>query len=403
MARVRHVKPIAVIHLSTLIKGFLAVLGILLALFCLTGLLTSLKPEYRITSDSVHSAAGRVSGQLLFSMMASENHHFGMVLPEQEDGGAVLSRQVLKLASNISLDDPRSLLGRELPGFSIFDNDILVAGQGTNYTNMPYESAPPLEVLNEKREAALQNLEDVDKPKEEVKERTRIPAMTTKGKKVVQIYHSHNRESFLPYLKGVTNPNHAHHSVINITKLGEQLKKDLADKGIGADTIKGDIQALLNKKGLSYGRSYQESRSLVQAAMAGNKDIEYLIDIHRDSQRKKNTTIQINGKAYAKIAFIIGKDNPGSDKNASLANKLHKGLEKKYPGLSRGIFPQGGAGNNGVYNQDLSGRAMLIEVGGVDNTFEEMYRTLSAFADIFGSYYWDAEQVSSPSDKPAAK
>ena len=41
------------------------------------------------------------------------------------------------------------------------------------------------------------------------------------------------------------------------------------------------------------------------------------------------------------------------------------------------------SGNNGVYNQDLSDNAMLIEIGGVDNTFEEMYLTVDAFADVF--------------------
>ena len=40
---------------------------------------------------------------------------------------------------------------------------------------------------------------------------------------------------------------------------------------------------------------------------------------------------------------------------------------------------------NGVYNQDLSGQAILIEVGGVDNTEEELNRSIDALAKAFGS------------------
>ena len=60
------------------------------------------------------------------------------------------------------MDDPRSLLGRELPAFSLFDTEIAVAGEGTNYTNMPIESAPPLEILQAEKEAALQNTDGIE-------------------------------------------------------------------------------------------------------------------------------------------------------------------------------------------------------------------------------------------------
>jgi stage II sporulation protein P len=36
---------------------------------------------------------------------------------------------------------------------------------------------------------------------------------------------------------------------------------------------------------------------------------------------------------------------------------------------------------------------MLIEFGGVDNTFEELYRSSDALAEVFSEYYWQAEQV----------
>ncbi|MFJ7363519.1 stage II sporulation protein P [Peribacillus frigoritolerans] len=390
---------ITAIHGSTIIKTFLGILALLLFVFSVSGVMTSLRPEYRISSNSVHTVANQFSGKMLFSMLANENHYLFNALPEGKQE-SVITNQLIKVSTNISLEDPRSLLGRELPGFSIFDNEILVAGEGTNYTNMPYESSPPVDVLNEERDASLQNLDEIEEPDKGV---TNQPNQTTNGRKVVEIYHSHNRESYLPYLKGVTDPDLAYHSKINITKLGERMVEDLADKGIGSSLDKTDIMGNLNNKGLNYAKSYQESRKSVQTALANNKDLEYLIDIHRDSKRKKYTTITIRGKEYAKIAFVIGGNNPNYEKNAALANKLHKALEKKYPGISRGVMKQGGSSHNGIYNQDLSGNAMLIEVGGVDNTFEEMYLTVDAFTEVFSEFYWDAKAVDNPTGDSEAR
>lgn len=390
---------ITAIHGSTIIKTFLGILALLLFVFSVSGVMTSLRPEYRISSNSVHTVANQFSGKMLFSMLANENHYLFNALPEGKQE-SIITNQLIKVSTNISLEDPRSLLGRELPGFSIFDNEILVAGEGTNYTNMPYESSPPVDVLNEERDASLQNLDEIEEPDKGV---TNQPNQTTNGRKVVEIYHSHNRESYLPYLKGVTDPDLAYHSKINITKLGERMVEDLADKGIGSSLDKTDIMGNLNNKGLNYAKSYQESRKSVQTALANNKDLEYLIDIHRDSKRKKHTTITIRGKEYAKIAFVIGGNNPNYEKNAALANKLHKALEKKYPGISRGVMKQGGSSHNGVYNQDLSGNSMLIEVGGVDNTFEEMYMTVDAFTEVFSEFYWDAKAVDNPTGDSEAK
>ncbi|WP_144526672.1 stage II sporulation protein P [Peribacillus simplex] len=390
---------ITAVHGSTIIKTFLGILALLLFVFSVSGVMTSLRPEYRISSNSVHTVANQFSGKMLFSMLANENHYLFNALPEGKQE-SVITNQLIKVSTNISLEDPRSLLGRELPGFSIFDNEILVAGEGTNYTNMPYESSPPVDVLNEERDASLQNLDEIEEPE---KGAANQPKQTTNGRKVVEIYHSHNRESYLPYLKGVTNPDLAYHSKINITKLGERMVEDLADKGIGSSLDKTDIMGNLNNKGLNFSKSYQESRSSVQTALANNKDLEYLIDIHRDSKRKKDTTITIKGKEYAKIAFVIGGNNPNFEKNAALANKLHKALEKKYPGISRGVMKQGGSSHNGIYNQDLSGNAMLIEVGGVDNTFEEMYLTVDAFTDVFSEFYWDAKAVDNPTGDSEAR
>lgn len=388
---------IVAVRASSLAKAIITFLLFLFFVFSLSGLMTSLKPEYRLSSSSVNNVAMHMTGEWLYHWMGTENHYFLDGLPENSETPK-LTNIVFKLSTNINLDDPRSLLGRELPGFSLFDGKILVAGEGTNYTNMPIESAPPIEVLTAEKEAALQNTEGIESGNQD-QENADKPPMTTEGRQVVFVYFSHNRESYLPYLKGVTNPDAAYHSELNVMKIGEKLKEQLEAKGIGTFVDKTDIQGNLSQKGLNYAQSYQESRPVVQAAMANNRDHQFFIDIHRDSHRKDMTSKVINGQSYAKLAFIIGGNQSNYQKNEKLATELHSILEEKFPGLSRGVFVK--REGNGKYNQDLSENAFLVEFGGVDNTFEELYRSSDALADAISEYYWQAEKVNQDTSQPA--
>ncbi|MFS0822637.1 stage II sporulation protein P [Bacillus sp. 1P02SD] len=375
---------------TSIVKGILFLIFSFILLFTITGAIVSLKPEYRISSSSINNVATNLSGEALVHLLGYENHYFVQGLPESTTKPDYLGA-VFKAATNLTLDDPRSFLGRELPGFSNFDGKILVAGEGTNYTNMPIESPPPLDVLLDERQIATQNVEQAEKPTQPVPP----PTMTTGDKKVAYIYHTHSWESYFPHLKGVDtqNPDTATHPDVNVTKVGEMLKQELEARGIGTELDNTNMNRYLKQKGYDYYTAYKGSGEIVASAMAGNNDLNYLIDIHRDSQRKEVTTITINGKTYAKIAFIVGIENPQFEKNLALAEKLHEKLQEKYPGLSRGVLGQGGQGNNGVYNQDKSENAMLIEFGGVDNNFEELRRSAAVIADVLAEYYWQAEKV----------
>ncbi len=382
---------------TSIIKAVIGFILFLFLVFSISGLLTSLNPQYRPASNSVNSAASNITGEMLYHLMGWENHYFLQGLPK-EAASPKISAYFFKLTTNINLDDPRSLLGRELPAFSLFDTEILVAGEGTNYTNMPIESAPPLEILQAEQEAVLQNMEGLDSPPD--KASPEAPPNTTGDRKVVYVYFTHNRESFLPYLEGVTNPDLAFHSQLNVTRIGDQLREELEKRGLGTVVDKTDVQANLLNKGWSYVQSYQESRAVVEAAVSGNRDLTYLIDIHRDSRRKQDTTKVINGESYAKLAFVVGGEHANYEKNLAFANQLHDLLEQKYNGISRGTFTKAGAGTNGKFNQDLSENAILVEFGGVDNTFEELNRSAAALADVISEYYWQAEKVNQPVAEP---
>ncbi|MEI5905778.1 stage II sporulation protein P [Bacillus spongiae] len=380
--------PIILINITTIAKGIFLLSASLLSVFLLSGFLTSLKPEYRITSDSVHRATENLSGASLFRLFALENRIYESSLTDETEWPSV-SDIVVSLTTNIRFEDPRSFLGRELPGFSIFDGKILVAGEGTDYTNLPIESEPPEGTFE--NEAELQNTDGIP---------TDIPGESNSvDEKKVYIYFSHTRESFLPYLKGQTDPDRAYHSQLNVTKIGETLRAELEDLGVGTISDPTDINTKLVEKGKPFSQSYNESRTVVQASMQEHEDLMYFIDIHRDSQRREFTTKTIGDQDYAKLFFVVGKEHANYEENLKVATDLHNLLEKQYPGLSRGVLEKSGPGINGKYNQDLSGNAMLIEFGGVDNTFEELNRTAEAFAKVFAEYYWQAEKVSAPSNE----
>lgn len=368
-------------------KGIIYISCVII-LFIFIGILTTVSPAYRFSSHAITEWTSEIDSSTFLYLMGMENKAFLQAYPKDRKLPK-LSSTIFDLATNIRPNDFRSLLGNELPGFSTFDTKIIVAGEGTDYTTLPVESSPPLEKILEDREAVFDEPEEADDSTEKGNQDKR----TTGKRDVVFIYNTHNRESFLPSLPGVTDKDSAMHDKINVTKVSDRLAKSLEANGIGTSVDHTDFMPILNEKGWGYAKSYDASRSVVEEVFQDNKDIQYAFDIHRDSLSGDKTTTEIDGKKFAKIMIVIGDDNTDNQTNLALATDLHKLLEKEYPGLSRGVIKRGGAGANGVYNQDLLDTALLFEIGGVDNNFDELHRSADALADVFSEFYWDAEKV----------
>ncbi|WP_010531046.1 stage II sporulation protein P [Lentibacillus jeotgali] len=359
------------------------------AIFILTGLLTTVSPAYRVSSNTITNWTSDLNSSTFLYMMGLENRAFREAYPDDRELPDI-SNLLFEMATNIRPSDTRSLLGQELPGFLTFQNEIIVAGEGTDYTNLPVESAPPLEEILKEREAVIEEPEQQQDP---VKKEENEVQPSTDGRDAVFIYNTHSRESFLPHLPDTDDPDEAQHGEVNIGKVSERFAQALEANGIGSKVNQTDIMTILNEKNWQYHQSYKASRNVVKEAFAGNGDLQYAFDLHRDASPKNETTTEINGKEYARVMFVVGAKYEGYEKNLEIANELHNLIEKKYPGLSRGVITKKGAGSNGIYNQDLSPNAMLIEFGGVGNKLEELYRSADAVADVFSDYYWDAEKV----------
>lgn len=274
-----------------------------------------------------------------------------------------------------------SYLRAEFPGFSTYTYEVIVANeQIEDYAQITAESGPPLERV-------LKDKEAIDSTEEEKKTTIDI------SEKIVFLYNSHNRESFLPHLPTEKDANDAYHEEVNITKVSDKLVSLLEAAGIGAQKDETDISEQLNERGWSFGRSYDVTREVVQEAMASSNTLQYFFDIHRDSLPRDKTTVTIEEKDYASLLFVIGLEHKNYEKNLELATLLHEKLNESYPNISRGVITKQGANANGIYNQDLNEQAILIEMGGPENTLDEMYDTSEVFADIFSDVFWEAEKV----------
>lgn len=351
-------------------------------IFSIIGAIVSVPVGKKNSQTFLLSGSENISSDFYLTLLATEFRplafQYDQAIPQIS-----FSDFILQLTTQLNRTDIRTLFGNELPGFHPYQNRIIIGQANTNYSNLPVESSPPLEIVLEDRNV-------VDSPSDQQDDQGYVEDITDQA---VFIYNTHNRESFLPHLDNVKDPNQAFHSEVNVTLVSEQLKKALAKEGIGALVDQTDFTQVLHNQGWQYWQSYTASRQVAEAAISQNKQLTYLFDIHRDSRRKEDTTVTIDGENYAQLFFVIGADFEGNQDNIEFARILHERLDSDYPGISRGVAEMGGSGRNGVYNQDLSKNAILIEFGGVDNTLDELYRTADVLAKVFADYYWNAEQV----------
>jgi stage II sporulation protein P len=321
--------------------------------------------------------------EALVYAMGAQNVYFTQSLPEESEPPK-MSSVFIQLATNIRPGDIRSLFGNELPGFAIYDSEIYLASEGTNYSTLPIESTPPIEEIMEMAEPTEEN-KKIMKENDE-KHNTPPPVRNTNGKQVVHIYHSHSYEAYKPLSKNGTY--NSSNPETNIIFIGDVLKKDLEERGIGVSHDTANIGEQLKNKNWGTGKAYAVARENIVEVLANNNDIEYLIDMHRDSQPKKVTTINIESKSYARLFLVVGKEHPGYEKNLILAERLYNKINEKYPYLCRGVVIKSKNEGNGVYNQDLTSNALLIEMGGIDNDLNELMNTSEAFADVFSEIFW---------------
>ena len=196
----------------------------------------------------------------------------------------------------------------------------------------------------------------------------------------VYIYNTHQLES---YSKKVYED---YNITPNVMMASYVLRENLNNKNIDTIVETSNITDFLNSNGWNYSYSYNASRYYLKDALKKYKNLELIIDLHRDAIKKNASTVTINNKKYAKVLFVIGLKNKNYKENLNVVTKLNNILNKKYPKLSRGIMKKEGKNVNGIYNQDLNKNIILIELGGMENNLEEVMNTSIALSDVIKEY-----------------
>lgn len=235
-----------------------------------------------------------------------------------------------------------------------------IISQAINYV---VDNNNPIKLMNNEYTKYLSNVEE--------------PVITKETLPIIYLYNSHQSEEYKPstYIEFSINP-----TVI----MNNYILEDIFNKnGLKTVVEESSIKEILNNNNWNYNYSYKASRQLLEQSIIKYPSLKYFIDIHRDSLPHDKTTININNKDYAKVIFLIGLENSNYEENLSFTEKINKKMNELYPGLSKGIYKKGGPGVNGVYNQDFSKYTILIEIGGYENTTDEVLNTSIAFSKCF--------------------
>lgn len=195
----------------------------------------------------------------------------------------------------------------------------------------------------------------------------------------VLLLFTHSHEAYKPVAKVKTGVTAVYDEQVNIYSLQELIHHYLQLNGVKSSTLAVDVMKVMKQESAAFHEAYRVVRPYIQEELT-KKDYELILDIHRDSAPASVTTLKAADGNYAKIAFVIGTEHPSYAWNLAYAEGLSAQLNAIVPGISRGVMKKEGAGVNGIYNQDLSPAMVLVELGGIDNTEEELQRTLAVLA-----------------------
>ncbi len=188
---------------------------------------------------------------------------------------------------------------------------------------------------------------------------------------LIYIYNTHDQEEY--NMNGLENYNIEPNVKTASYILQEQLKK----YNIFSIVEERSPTSEAKNNNLDYPYSYRYSRQFAMEAKEKYPSIQYFIDLHRDGVSREASTIEINNINYAKLMFVVGMEHENSNYNYELVKRIESYIEEKYPGILRSTHIR----EDDDFNQDIDNNAFLIEVGGNDNSIDEVYNSLVIFAE----------------------
>ena len=190
----------------------------------------------------------------------------------------------------------------------------------------------------------------------------------------VYLYNTHDTEKYsLPFASD--------YSITPDVKLASKILKEyLNNYNIDVYLETSSMKEYLHKNKLKYTDSYEASRYYLKKNLTN--EYKLIIDIHRDSIRHKYTLYEKDNIKYARILFIISTSHKNYKKNKEVADKINNILNENYKGISRGVSLR----EDITYNQDLNENIILIKIGGIDSTLEEINNTVEVLSKTINKY-----------------
>jgi len=212
-------------------------------------------------------------------------------------------------------------------------------------------------------------------------ETAEVSSRAAPGAPLVLVYHTHAREAYAAFdesdLDGEA-PLYSFDPSMTVVSVGSEIVSRLRELGIGAlhcDVVH-DAAGRIG--------AYARSEKTVRALLEEHPSIRIVLDVHRDSQPRHITTASIEGRKAARVMVVLGTgatlEHPNWRANLEFAKDFVAQMEDLYPGLSRKIYPKPHR-----YNQHLSPGALLLEVGGPENTVQEALRSGRMVAEVVGA------------------
>ncbi len=206
---------------------------------------------------------------------------------------------------------------------------------------------------------------------------TEIEDSTDKPCRVL-IYHTHNTEAYEKQPEDKYEESDAwrtENNAYNIVAVGERLAKEL--EALGIKVVHDETSHEQPKLSTAYERSL---KTLKQYAP---EDFDLIIDLHRDAASARNTSpsvVTYNGKSCARLMLLIGNGSNFSTEhpwkeNYALAEALTAELNGLADDLCRDVMVK-----DGRYNQHISTKCVLIEVGHNENTLSEALNACTPLA-----------------------
>ena len=241
----------------------------------------------------------------------------------------------------------------------LFQKDLVEIGDG--YMSEDFKYYEVVYIDKDNMTGIAKFVRHVNKPNVDI---SHFPKPISIKDRRICLYMTHNDESYVPS-DGVDSV----YGNGGIKDVALALKKELENNFIDVyfdDTlhIPHDYNA--------YTRSKTTANNLYNEYKP-----DAIFDIHRDATSRKFYVADVNGKERGRVRIVLGKSNPYLAVNEEFAMYIVAVANELYPWLITDIYYGGGH-----YNQSISGKALLFEMGTYLIEKELMIDSMKELSDV---------------------